>query len=285
MDGSAECAAVLSRRRAILRIFLPPASCKPNSSAQTGTPKAAAAKAIACKYAAFRSQVPAFFYNSGERPLQIGEWRRRRSFSRIEDNVQVKLLPLIPMQAECRPQSPLDPVAYHRASDRARHRKAQPHTCSILFARHRKRGEQRTGEALSFFIDSSEFGGSQDASGSRKRCAGTGFNGNSEQLFRRLRTICAGPAHAAARARPVRPLFPCATGIHAFWRACDCCAVVYVWAFDFLHRAHPQPRGALLFRIFRQPQYSRPVTSPAYPYKSCPSPGIRPTGTRASRRE
>ncbi len=187
MGGSGRCVSALSQSPATRRIFLPPASCKPNKSAQTGTPRAAAARAIAYRYAMFRSRVPAFFDYPRERPLEIGKRREDRRLAGVKNNVPIDRRPVRPVQPESRPQPPFDAIADHRSAQRPWYREPDAHSCSIAFARQAKSGEQRTGYAGAVIIDRSEVGGAQNAGRTRERllAAGAGFNGSSGQLFRR----------------------------------------------------------------------------------------------------
>ncbi len=235
MGGSVKCASAPCRRLATRRTFLPLASCKPNTSADTGTPKAASARAIAYTYAMCRSQVPAFFDYPRERPLDIGEWRKNRRLARVENDIPVDS-PVCAMQPECRSKTPLDAVADHRSAQRLGHREPDAHSCRISFApRQTKRGEQRAGYSGTVIIDRSEIGGAQNARRSRKRllAAGAGFNGSSGQLFRRSPSICGGPARGGATVRRGRSSFPSGTGIRESSRACDYSAEMYVSAWSF----------------------------------------------------
>jgi len=187
MDDSARCVSALCQRRATRRIFPLPASCKPNTSAQTGTPKAAAVKAIAYRYAMCRSQVPAFFDHPCQRPFKIGERCNNRRLTRVKNDVPIDNRPLDPMQPEGRAQPPLDSITDNRSAQRLWYGEPDPYACSIAFAPQAKRGEQRTGYSGTVIIDRPEIGGAQNARRPRERllAAGAGFNGSSGQLFRR----------------------------------------------------------------------------------------------------
>jgi hypothetical protein len=187
MGGSGRCASALSQPPATRRIFLSLASCKPNRSAQTGTLRAAAARAIAYRYAKRQSQVPAFFDYPRERPLKIGKRRENRRLAGVKNNVPMDQRPVRPVQSKSRSQPSFDAIADNRSAQRPRHREPDAHSCLISFARQAKRGEQRTGYASAVVIDRSEVGGAQNAGRTRERllAAGAGFNGSSGLLFRR----------------------------------------------------------------------------------------------------
>lgn len=247
MDGTEQYVSALCPRRATRRIFPPLASCKPSTSAHTGTPKAATARAIAYTYAMCRSQVPAFFDYPRERPLEIGEWRKNRRLARVENDVPVDN-PVCAVQPECRSKTPLDAIADHRSTQRLWHREPDAHSCRISFApRQTKRGEQRTGYSGTVIIDCSEIGGAQNARRSRKRlrAAGAGFNGSSGQLFRRSPSIYGGPARGGATARRGRSSFPSGTGIRGSSRACDYSAEMYVSALSFFTWRGGAPIGKI----------------------------------------
>jgi hypothetical protein len=83
------------------------------------------------------------------------------------------------MQPERFPNAPFDPVADHRSTDRARHRKPQssraPGRVRVGQAKDR---EQGTGKADTVIIDGSKFSRAQDPRSVRKlqRAAGGGFS-------------------------------------------------------------------------------------------------------------
>lgn len=104
----------------------------------------------------------AFFNHFPERKVDLVNGRFDRSFARVEHDI-----PLRPdfgtMHAERFSQTPFDPVANHRATDRSRNRKSKTSAGSVTFCvREAKRREQGSGEAHAVVIYRSEIGGAQN---------------------------------------------------------------------------------------------------------------------------
>lgn len=195
-DGIAGDASAPSRRLEPRHILRRLPACIPNTSDESGRPRAGTETPIAYRYAITPGSRSAFFDHPGESPLKFGKTGGKRRPPGVEHDVPLRSK-LRAMQAEDFAQAPLDAIANHGASDRARHGNPQssavrwrglsPLRFRPTYARPAKRGEQRTGDAEALVISSSEVRGAQDPCTSRKSKLGPagGFNWRSERLFHR----------------------------------------------------------------------------------------------------
>ena len=181
-------------------------------------------RSIACRYEECRSGVASIDHLS-QRAYQLGKGRPFRRAARVEHDVPLRGEARA-MQPEGFPEPALDSITDHRSAHGTR--KGEPQPRANIGRRLRTRpaegGEQRTGNAEALVIDETEFGGAQDPGRPGKRPQRIGrisWRWNSERLFRRSRSVCAGPARGAATVPPGRLCSSCAPGIRASWRACD----------------------------------------------------------------
>lgn len=209
-DGSAAGVPGPSRSRAPRRISRRTASCIPNTSGESGRPRAGTETPIAYKYVGWPGSGSAFFDQSPKGLFDIGETGVERRAPRVEDDVPLRA-DFRAMQAKRRAEAPLNTIAHHRSADRARHGKSEPGACDKSCARSRgfarwqscsrfrgvtgfrtrprpaEGSEQGTRDAKALVIGGAEFGGAQDPgrSGKSRRGAGCGFNWRSGRLSHR----------------------------------------------------------------------------------------------------
>ena len=148
------------------------------------------ARSISYRYEGCPASGSAFLNQPLERPLDFRERSGERRPPRVDDNV-----PLRPNSDALAPERlahpPLDAIAHHGASDRARNRKTHPRPAAIsrIRARQAERREQRVGKADAVVINRSEIGGAQNPGRPRKpqRAAAGGISwfSRSERLSRR----------------------------------------------------------------------------------------------------
>lgn len=160
-------------------MFLPLRSCTANRLDENGRPTAATGRSNVCKYARSQVLVPAFFDHLEQSAFDIGERSCRRRAAWIDHNV--------PLRADFGAVKPkrftnpaFDPVADHRAANRARHGETDPGAIAVI-PRKAERREDWTGNPSAVVIDNTKIRGSEDPRRSRKREAIS----QTGQLFRR----------------------------------------------------------------------------------------------------
>jgi hypothetical protein len=189
-----------SRRPGPRHILRRPPACIPNTSGESGTPTAGRETPIAYRYATRPGSRSAFFDHLAESTLEFGKTGCKRRAPGVKHDVPSRA-EFRAMQAEDFAETPLDAIANHGASNRARHGKSQAGAVGSgrftrsswlrfhlrRWPRLAKRGEQGTGDAEALVISSSEFGGAENPGRSRKSKLGPGggFNWRSERLFHR----------------------------------------------------------------------------------------------------
>jgi hypothetical protein len=204
---------------------------------ENGKPTEDTARSTSYRYEGCGRLDRAFLDHFPERPLNFIPLDRARGLARIEDDIPLGS-DFRTMQSKCLAKSPLNPVAHHGLSNRPRNGNAQARRSSTgVRPRQAKRGEQRPRETHSFVINGSEFGGAQEAGGSRPieklgRSATTSGvrSERRERLVHHLPSTCDGPGRAGVPAPPVHLCSSCARETRAFSRACDYSAEMYVSA-------------------------------------------------------
>lgn len=154
VDDSAPIGAVPSRFPSWRRIPPPPGACTPSTRGNSGTPRAAREKS--------RFYIPSGSGLRATAPLKktfdFAMKFRHRGIVRLASGIEYDgplRAQLVEMQAHRFAQAPLDPVAHHGFTERARQCETDPWTAALRLA-DTKSGEQRPTVAGTLIVNSSE---------------------------------------------------------------------------------------------------------------------------------